>query len=179
MPMIALILSVIASVISLVPGGYLSGDRIEKGMGLFSAVLAIVLLLLTVMFFTWFGDSTGSTGFIIFNAKVSFGIGAYVCLADSILPPTVRVMTLFKGTGARMQLCEGAKHLPTRARMQREFDTFRGIPNVSQKGHCREVNGLAVEPYQSENVARMVRELGERHAFPVFFGSNDSLHDTL
>lgn len=91
-PMVALILAIIALIISVVPGEYLGGVKTEKILGIVSIVVAIVLLVLIALFMVWFSDFTGD----IFVGEISFGAGAYLGLIGSILVFIVGVLPLFK-----------------------------------------------------------------------------------
>lgn len=95
-PLVTLALAVIALIISIVPGEYLGGEKTEKSLGLVSIIIAIALLLMVVLFMTWFGDMTGSLDVIFLTAEVSFGVGTYVCLAGSIMVFIVGIMPLLK-----------------------------------------------------------------------------------
>ncbi len=91
-PMAALILAIVALVISIVPGEYLGGAKTEKIIGLISILIAIVMLVIIALFMVWFSDYTGETmGF-----SVKFGVGAYLGLIGSILVFIVGVLPMFK-----------------------------------------------------------------------------------
>ena len=91
-PMVALVLAIIALIISVVPGEYLGGVKTEKILGIVSIVVAIVLLVLIALFMVWFSDFTGD----IFVGEISFGAGAYLGLIGSILVFIVGILPLFK-----------------------------------------------------------------------------------
>ena len=93
-PLIALVLAVVALIISIVPGESLGGEKTEKMIGVVAIVISIVLLVMTVLFMTWFG------GIEMFLMENSLGIGAYLCLIGSILVFVVGIMPLLKKTMA-------------------------------------------------------------------------------
>lgn len=89
-PLIALVLAVVALIISIVPGENLGGAKTEKMLGIVSIVIAIGLLVLTVLFMTWLGGIDS----ILMN--YTLGMGAYLCLVGSILVFIVGIMPLLK-----------------------------------------------------------------------------------
>lgn len=91
-PMVALILAIVALVISVVPGEYLGGAKTEKLLGIVSIFIAIVLLIVTILFMVWFNDFAG----MLILGKMSFGIGTYLCLIGSILVFIVGVLPVIK-----------------------------------------------------------------------------------
>lgn len=95
-PMVALILAIIALIISVVPGEYLGGVKTEKILGITSIVVAIVLLVIIALFMVWFSEFTGNI--ILGLGEVSFGAGAYLGLIGSILVFIVGVLPLFKSS---------------------------------------------------------------------------------
>jgi hypothetical protein len=63
--------------------------------------------------------------------------------------------------------------------MQFEFDTCGGVLDLPQTGYRREAHGLVEEPYRPQTVACLVRKLGKRNAFAVFFSSGDRFHGQI
>lgn len=93
-PLVALVLAVVALIISIVPGESLGGVRTEKMLGIISIVIAIVMLVIAVLFMTWYG------GINVLGVVYNLGIGAYICLVGSILVFIVGIMPLLKKMGA-------------------------------------------------------------------------------
>lgn len=91
-PLMALVLAIIALIISVVPGEYLGGEKTEKILGIVSIAAAVVLLVLSVMFMSWFGDYLVDTTVL----TIKYGIGMYLCLVGSILVFVVGILPLFK-----------------------------------------------------------------------------------
>lgn len=91
-PMIALILAIIALVISVVPGEYLGGAKTERILGVVAIIVAIVLLVISIMFMSWFGEYLTSTSVL----TIKHGIGTYLCLVGSILVFIVGILPLVK-----------------------------------------------------------------------------------
>lgn len=91
-PLTALILAIIALIISVVPGEHLGGGKTEGILGILSIIVAIALLVIIVMFMTWFGEYLIDTSVV----TITRGIGTYLCLAGSILVFIVGFIPIIK-----------------------------------------------------------------------------------
>ena len=91
-PLIALILAIIALVISVVPGEYLGGAKTERILGVVAIVVAIVLLVISILFLSWFGEYLIETT----AHSIKHGVGTYLCLVGSILVFIVGILPLIK-----------------------------------------------------------------------------------
>ena len=97
-PLIALILAIVALIISVVPSKYLGGAKTEGILGIVAIVISVVLLVVSILFMVWL--DTGASGGSLLGGSVGYGIGTYLCLVGSILVFIVGVLPIIKNLTA-------------------------------------------------------------------------------